>query len=264
MKQTSKTIRNTAIRLILPKRFVSTGILPRYEQVHAESKASFLNHFNFIDTSKQAHVYQGNEPRLIAQRDGPNIVDRVSNASSDANYQQHVQPLINYIDPVKFLNEELACISNGLTNLELRLKGDDGKTLFIETDLLRRLGKHTYTLAVMNQFKIFQNIGYLSCSESDIESDVTWLLNNKTILEFMKLNGLTKCISMNSELLINENLDHAEFEAKKKAVFNSTTIGSFYTLVGLIHFKPTPVLQELMDKIINGKRGVFGILKQNA
>lgn len=266
MRQHIKVIQNSAIRL-LPRRQVSTGILPGNELfsvAHRKFTPSFLNRFTFIDTKKQAYSYHGKEQRLIAQRDGPTIIDRVSNASSDAKYEQHVQPLVNYVNPVTFLNEELACISNGLTNLELRIEDGEGKDVFIETDLLRRLGKHTFRLALINQFRIFKNVGYLSNSETDIESDIIWLLDNSPVIEFMKLNGLSKCVSLNRELLINENLTKSEFEAKKKVVFNATAIGSFHTMIGLIHFNPRSGLQELMDKIINGKRGVYNILKQSA
>ena len=80
----------------------------------------------------------------------------------------------------------------------------------------------------------------------------------------MNLNGLSKCVSMNSELLINEYLNNTEFEDKKRVVLNATTIGSFFSLIGLTRVRPRPGLQDLMNKIINGKRGVFNILKQNA
>ncbi|KAI5964426.1 hypothetical protein KGF57_001100 [Candida theae] len=265
MIQSSNIIRNTAIRLsLLLRRHVSTRVLPRYQQIYSNPTPSFLNHFTFIDNLTQTHSFQKDEPRLRAQRDSSNILQRVSSAPSDASYRQHVQSLINYVDPVKFSNEELACISNGLTNLELRIENDEGHVSFIETDRLRRLGKTTFQLALVNQFRIFQNVGFLSYSETDIESDLAWLLNDETIVEFMKLNGLANCVAMNRELLINENLARFEFETKKKMVFSATAIGSFFTLVGLMQFKPRPGSSELMDKIINGKRGVFGILKQSA
>ncbi|KAI5970687.1 hypothetical protein CANMA_000278 [Candida margitis] len=204
--------------------------------------------------------------RLLPRRQvsTPTIIDKVLNASSDTHYQQHVQPLISFIAPVKFSNNEIACVSNGLTNLELRVENDKGEVVFIESDLLRRLGKQTFALALINQFKIFQTVGYLSNSEADIESDISWLLSNESILEFMKLNGLSNCVSMNRELLVNEYLTHSEFEEKKKIVQEATTVGSFHALIGLVHFKPRPGSQELMNKIINGKRGVFSILKQSA
>ncbi|CAD1808469.1 hypothetical protein FOB58_000839 [Candida parapsilosis] len=267
MRLSTTALQNTAIRLS-PNRQISTWFLPKYKsfsEIYRKFKPSFLNHYAFIDNTKTVHFSKTENPGLLAQRDGPNILDQILKASSsDSRYEQHVEPLINYIDPVKLSNEELACVSNGLTNLELRVTNEEGKVVFIETDLLRRLGKQAYALALINQFKIFQNMGYLSNSETDIDSDITWLLDNKIILEFMNLNGLSKCVSMNSELLINEYLNNTEFEDKKRVVLNATTIGSFYTLIGLTRVRPRPGSQDLMNKIINGKRGVFNILKQNA
>ncbi|KAI5957087.1 hypothetical protein KGF54_000015 [Candida jiufengensis] len=224
-------------------------------------KPSFLNHFGFID--KFITYLNPNFKRTIIERDRPTIIDKISTLQDKSTYSTNVQPLIKYLNPLVLSNYELAIISNGLTNLELHTRIDNTSIIY-ESDKIRSVGQNIYRLLLVNQLKIFQNLKYLSNSENEIESDLNWVWDNSIILKFMKLNGLSNSITINSEFLINEFIDHDLYQLKKQKVINATTIGSFYTMIGLISIKYKQNLDnETIDKILNGKRGIFNILKDN-
>ncbi|CAK9437422.1 uncharacterized protein LODBEIA_P18000 [Lodderomyces beijingensis] len=166
-----------------------------------------------------------------------------------------------FLAPLTLSPRELLAISKGLTNAEIpaRLTGDERTML--ETEKLRSLGKFSFQLSIINYFRIFQDVRYLSYSEFELNSDMEMVTNGDLIREFMKWNALTGCVSMNSGFLISEFVEKEEFEKKKIHVFKATAVGSFYTMIGIVYANYRDQFDEFMGKVINGKRGIIEIVK---
>ncbi|KAI5962604.1 uncharacterized protein KGF55_003680 [Candida pseudojiufengensis] len=224
-------------------------------------KPTFLNHFKIIDRFVKS--IKSNSDTIVLERDKPSIIDKITNLNDKSTYSTNLQPIIKYLSPLVLSNYELAIISNGLTNLEVKLEINQTSSIY-ESEKIRLLGKNIYKYLLVNQLRIFKNSKYLSNSETEIEADLKWIWENSIIMKFMKVNGLSNCITINSEFLINEYVDQNVYNIKKQKVIDATTIGSFYTMIGLLALKSNhDMSNETINKILNGKRGIFDILKDD-
>lgn len=169
-----------------------------------------------------------------------------------------------YLYPLNLLPRELQCISQGLHNQVLpstQHSNHHGWQVNQETERLRRHGKHIFQYYVLHHLKVFRTLSYLSNPELEISNDVETLLGHEIIEEFMRLNSLTQDVEIQSRFLKNEFIEKELFLQKKQKILKATTIGSFYTMVGIVHINHNAGYKEFMDKMMSGSRGFIEILK---
>ena len=155
---------------------------------------------------------------------------------------------------------ELICIAYGSTNMELKLKNN-----IMETDTLRKLGKTRFKMSLFKN-TIFIDDRYLTATPMELSSDLDIFNNEEVIYEFLKLNQLHRHSLLNRELLINTKLPRKDYVTKRQMLWKQAAIGSFYTMLGIVmvKYRDEKLLDKLIiDKIINGKRGVIKIVQRN-
>lgn len=143
---------------------------------------------------------------------------------------------------------------------DLLLKKDLVK---IDADKLRLVGRNVYTLH-LNLNSVFLNELHLSSSSAEIEYGIKLLQNEDVLIpSFMKQNLIFDCIVCSRS--VNRGgvkYDKDVYEMKKQHLKNITSIGSFYTLLGILLFKfdKARVIDEIIkNKVINGPRGIMKI-----
>ncbi|KAL6450097.1 hypothetical protein SBY92_002039 [Candida maltosa Xu316] len=191
------------------------------------------------------------------QRDPVEKVDHHDLISpSDPTFHTTMQPLLSYID-MDLGFKELLCIASGMTNMELNLNNN-----IYQSETLRRLGQTKFHSQLLTN-SVFINDRYLTANEAELVEDLENFDNDAILYEFLKWNSLHQFSLINREVLISKRLSQEEFNLKKMKLWKKTSIGSFYTLIGilLVKFKGDVVNELLSDKVINGKRGIKDIVR---
>ncbi|KAI3402296.2 hypothetical protein KGF56_004866 [Candida oxycetoniae] len=221
------------------------------------SQPTYSNHFPIVE---QTHpdLYINSNALFCQDAISTSLAEKLLESVSTP--QPPMSQLVEYLDPLSLSHEELSCMSKGLTNMKVRCTRDTNT--FYNTEKLRHVGKTAFEFGIINRLKIFKTLKYLSNSSFEISSEVSSATSKSLIREFMKLNGLVNCVSVNREFLVNEQLSKELFELKKQRVFDATTVGCFYTMVGIVCANHRESFFHFMDKIISGKRGIIDILRR--
>jgi hypothetical protein len=176
-----------------------------------------------------------------------------------------LQPIERFIGEEYPLStvEKLSIIC-GLSNFSIEIPSSDNKNqkIYVETDKLRQYGKSTLDLH-LNLETVFTNEKYLSSSKYELSHDIELFENSSMILRFMKNNLMYNSTipfrgSMKSGKITNQDVD----KITKEKILDATSIGSFYTLIGLLCTKFHK--QEIIDnvvvgKILHGPKGLINI-----
>lgn len=204
---------------------------------------------------RQAPSYTSPFPGSRVKRDAVDKLDLW--LQDDSVFKLKAQPMLSYIDGFDLNLNEIICITNGLTNMDLKI-GDN----IYHTRLLRKLGCAKFKFCLLRN-TIFINDKYLTSSQVDIHEDLRLFHSSEIVFEFLKWNRLHQFSLINRELLINEKLPSDEFKAKRADLWKKTSIGSFYTMLGilLIKYDEQLVNDFITDKVITGKRGIIDIVK---
>ncbi|KAK6463438.1 hypothetical protein DFJ63DRAFT_334973 [Scheffersomyces coipomensis] len=167
------------------------------------------------------------------------------------------------------LNEKLS-IMCGLTNLELDFdNGDETSSrqnnfstskVSYETDTLRVLGRSFISLNVKLQ-TVYMDERYLSSPSGDLAEELDLFHNSDIVVtEFMKRNLLYKAVLPFKGVSRLGPRYRMQFGDMREKILDATSVGSFYTMVGLLckKFKKEDIQEEiLMGKIINGNLGLI-------
>jgi len=170
------------------------------------------------------------------------------------------QTIASRLQPIeRFVGEEypLSTIEKisiicGLSNFSLEIPSPNNKhKVYVETDKLRQYGKSTLDLH-LNLETVFTNEKFLSSSIYELNHDIELFENSSMILRFMKNNLMYNATipfkgSMKLGKITNQEVD----KVTKEKILNATSIGSFYTLIGLLCTKFNK--QEVIDNVVLGK-----------
>ncbi|MCP8720164.1 MAG: hypothetical protein M5F18_12855 [Asgard group archaeon] len=175
----------------------------------------------------------------------------------DSIFKLKAQPILTYIDDLELNFNELLCVAHGLTDMELKINDNN-----YQTRILRKLGYGKFKVCLLRN-TIFLNDRYLTASQVEIEEDLSTFENTEIVYEFLKWNQLHQFSLINRELLINEKLSSEEFKLKRIDLWKKTSLGSFYTMLGilLIKYNEKSVNEFITNKVITGKRGIIDIVK---
>lgn len=203
-------------------------------------------------------------PTFLRSRVRRDLVGRIDlSAKIDKEDKQFLMQKMSSLQSflkLDFNTTELIGIAYGSTNMELKLKNN-----IMETDTLRKLGKTRFKMSLFKN-TIFIDDRYLTATPMELSSDLDIFNNEEVIYEFLKLNQLHRHSLLNRELLINTKLPRKDYVTKRQMLWKQAAIGSFYTMLGIVmvKYRDEKLLDKLIiDKIINGKRGVIKIVQRN-
>lgn len=200
---------------------------------------------------------------------------------------EHIQQFVGEEFPFS-LNEKLSILC-GLSNFTLVVeqKAEDGaylsdKTsssfpsqgLFPEvrtgeqytTEKLRSIGKTIFDLH-LGLSTVFTDEKYLSLPSESLEQTMNLFNDERKIIPlFMKRNYIYDCI-LPYQGTTREGLIHSteKYTEKKRKIQDVTSIGSFYTMIGLlsVKFNMEDVLNKVVyGKIINGQSGLVTLVTE--
>lgn len=197
---------------------------------------------------------------------------------------EHIQQFVGDEFPLS-LNEKLSILC-GLSNFPLifeqRGKNNVSKTdkisnnstgeqLFpnlIEgeeytTEKLRNIGKTIFDLH-LGLSTIFADEKYLSLPSDSLEQTMNLFNDDREIIPlFMKRNFIYDCILPYQGTMRCGMIHSSEMNKKRKVkIQDATSIGSFYTMIGLlsVKFNKEDVLKKVVyGKIINGRTGLVSL-----
>ncbi|KAK6203043.1 uncharacterized protein RJT21DRAFT_119171 [Scheffersomyces amazonensis] len=184
---------------------------------------------------------------------------------------QPIQTFIGNQFPLSFM--ERLSIMCGLSNFNIELVDNPTSTsksnevppnlkILYETDKLRVYGKSLISLT-MRLETVFVNELYLSSSLPDLSQDLALFSNtDKIIIEFMKRNQLYSPIIpfKGATTLFDGRVEPEVIEEYRNKFIDATSIGSFYTMVGILvqKFGKEIIMNRLISsKIINGRLGLI-------
>lgn len=213
----------------------------------------------------------------------------------DKDFELSIQPRTDHIqaflgdDFPLLLNEKLGILC-GLSNFPISIKGKEKNTVTSSetkfnkdcpqksfphlstdqeytTEKLRSLGKVIFDLH-LGLGTFFSKEKYLSLPLNDLEHSMNLFRNERLIIpQFMKRNFVYNCI-LQYRGTMRSGVIHAskEYEETRAKLQDVTSIGSFYTMIGIlsVKFDRDEVVQKIVyGKIINGPRGLINIATEN-
>lgn len=197
---------------------------------------------------------------------------------------EHIQQFVGDEFPLS-LNEKLSILC-GLSNFPLIFEqrgknnvsmtdkisnNSTGEQLFpnlIEgeeytTEKLRNIGKAIFDLH-LGLSTIFADEKYLSLPSDSLEQTMNLFSDDREIIPlFMKRNFIYDCILPYQGTMRCGMIHSSEMNKKRKVkIQDATSIGSFYTMIGLlsVKFNKEDVLKKVVyGKIINGRTGLVSL-----
>ncbi|KAG2734161.1 hypothetical protein G9P44_002167 [Scheffersomyces stipitis] len=171
--------------------------------------------------------------------------------------------------------EEKIGILCGLStfHLDIRLQAVDERRItfptdrvLIETDRIRAIGKHALKM-LLDVETVFMNERYLSSSTKDIFDSLDFFNNEQGVIpEFMKRNLLYNCIlPYRGAMKFGRIADETTYAQVKAGILDRTSIGSLYTMIGLltIKFDRQKVRESfLLKKVIHGGLGIINLTSE--
>lgn len=226
-----------------------------------------------ISTKKQAN--HGSTPSLYTRsaiQFDQSLIDRKSFASGSLHSIEEQTSIKSFLgEKFPLLAEETHSIRCGLSNFQLDLGQDmprnsfNGGSLY-ESDKLRQIGKLVVKFHLDNN-TVFAGRRHLSLPSTDIESDLKIFAGNpKLVPMFMKQNLLyASVIPYRGAMKWGPYSTKEEYDDMKLQIYDKTSIGSFYTLIGLLYskFNKVDVIEFIDSKVLEGPNGLIYIASQN-
>lgn len=166
------------------------------------------------------------------------------------------------------LPREHLSIMCGLSNIELEFPSPKPpflalkNSLIIETDKLRNVGQSKIELE-LSLNTIFISQKYLSTSMAEIDYNIRLFGEYDVIIpEFMRKNLIYGSIFPFRGAMRDGPVHSPEhYDASREAILRRTSIGSFYTLLGILYVKFERELVErfITEKVVNGNLGLVNI-----
>lgn len=252
------------------------------QDLYRENTGEELKNRGFLDRKRCTLIKTSNRNQKSSGQDARNMI------TVDQEFREKVEEL--KVDPIMeriqhfvgnnfpLLTEEKLCICWGLSNIRIYYafeRNIEGTGKEIKkfpyrpareefcTEKIREIGKNVFDLH-WKLSTIFANEHHLSSPSEMLAETVHAVDNNRDIIPlFMTANSLYNCIQgFRGAMKGGAINDFNKYLETKSKILNSTSIGSFYTLIGIIYIKFGQLGLEkvIYPKIIQGTRGITSIV----
>lgn len=177
--------------------------------------------------------------------------------------------LNKFLGELAILEEEANYVLRGWANFETivapgntnRSNTFHGATL-VHSDKLRYMGKRMVKLHLDNN-TVFIGNRYLSLPLIDIERDLDLFSDDSDLIpRFMRQNNLYQAvIPYKGTMRMGPFASKENYEKMRTKICDVTSVGSFYTMIGLLHIKypHADVGNFIRKKIVEGANGLVSI-----
>lgn len=249
------------------------------QDLYRENKGRDFKNGSFLDRRNCTIIKTSNRNQCLGQVAHKMIT--VDQEFHEEVEELKVDPIMERIqhfvgDEFPLLTEEKLCISWGLSNIriyyvpERNIKSRKEIKKFPHrpareefcTEKIRDIGRKVFDLH-WKLSTIFSNEHHLSSSSEMLAETSHVVDNNREIIPlFMTANSLYDCVrgyrgAMKGGVIKN----FSKYLKVKAEILNSTSIGSFYTLIGILYIKfgQQGLEKVIYPKIIGGARGITSI-----
>ncbi|ODV80286.1 uncharacterized protein CANTADRAFT_5934 [Suhomyces tanzawaensis NRRL Y-17324] len=217
------------------------------------------------------NIYQRSNYDFDSQYTGPDDggMNIMALLEQDRNFEMEIRPRTESLQKLVGTEFDLTIrerlvILCGLSNLRVSFEDAiPGSQIVYESSRLRQMGQTIIKLHLSLQ-TVFTDESFLSSSGEEVEQDVDFFEKAEEfmIIEFMKKNLVyNNVVPFQGAMRHGPIHSQQKYTDRKKRIRDKTSIGSFYTMVGLLHVKYLDRVLEsvIINKIINGSSGLVNI-----
>lgn len=198
--------------------------------------------------------------------------DILKNIKRDANLKKQLSHRTNriqaFIGPTfPLLFHDLLAIACGGANMKIPHNQTPTGSAFdsnawVHQEVLRQWG-HKYFRSVLLSATLFSDLTFLSQPKEELQQALSTLpATDSLVCTFMKYNLLYDCVIPYKGAHLNGRLTHNDANILRAAIRDETSVGSFFTMLGLLLFRFDRNLVEslfCMPKVFEGSSGVFAL-----
>lgn len=192
--------------------------------------------------------------------------------------ESRIDQIQKFVGPeFELLMNEMLSIICGLSNFDIEIIKKDqdilsqsnfaSKTVTIGSSRLRILGKSIYELNI-GLSTVFASQRFLSLSSGEIESSLELFNDEKKLIPlFMRRNLLYNSIIPFQGAMRSGPIHSSDkLRTKKSKIHDATSIGSFYTMLGILvtKFDKDEIAKKIIqDKVLDGTHGLINIAMES-